>query len=106
MTNVSTAAHNRSIAARLNFPSKAFIDGSWQVAASGDVFENLNPATNEVLGTVASCDARDVDRAVAAARRSFEDGVWSRVAPDERKTVLLRLADLVRANAEELAVME
>jgi acyl-CoA reductase-like NAD-dependent aldehyde dehydrogenase len=106
MTSASSAADYHTIANRLAFPSKAYIDGGWHAAASGKVFENTNPATGAILGTVAHCDAADVDRAVAAARRAFEDGVWSRAAPEERKAVLLRLADLVRANAEELAVME
>jgi acyl-CoA reductase-like NAD-dependent aldehyde dehydrogenase len=106
MTSASSAADYHTIANRLAFPSKAYIDGGWHKAASGKVFENTNPATGAILGTVAHCDAADVDRAVAAARRAFEDGVWSRAAPEERKAVLLRLADLVRANAEELAVME
>jgi aldehyde dehydrogenase (NAD+)/gamma-glutamyl-gamma-aminobutyraldehyde dehydrogenase len=70
------------------------------------MFETRNPATARPLGAVAACDAADVDRAVAAARRVFEAGTWSRAAPEERKQVLLALADLVRAHAEELAVME
>jgi aldehyde dehydrogenase (NAD+)/gamma-glutamyl-gamma-aminobutyraldehyde dehydrogenase len=96
----------RSIAARLKLPSQAFIDGKFRPAASGKVFENINPATGEVLGTVAHCDAADVDAAVAAARRVFEAGSWSRAAPEARKEVLLKLADLVRAHKEELATLE
>src|SRR5947199_98322 len=106
MSVYKSAAAYRAIADRLTLPSQAYIDGAWQAAASGRVFENGDPATGAVLGLVAHCDAADVDRAVAAARRVFEDGVWSRAAPEERKAVLLRLADLVRANAEELAVLE
>ncbi|WP_029352170.1 aldehyde dehydrogenase [Bosea sp. 117] len=106
MSAYKSAEQYRDIASRLAIPSKAFIDGEWQAAASGNVFENIDPATGTMLGLVASCDGGDVDRAVRAARRSFEDGGWSRAAPEERKAVLLRLADLVRANAEELAVLE
>jgi aldehyde dehydrogenase (NAD+)/gamma-glutamyl-gamma-aminobutyraldehyde dehydrogenase len=106
MSEAKTAADYRQIAARLKLPSQAFIDGEWRTAASGKTFDNVNPATGEILGAVAHCDAADVDVAVKAARRAFEDGVWSRRAPEERKAVLLRLADLVRAHAEDLAVME
>lgn len=100
------AAHYAAIAARLALPSLAFIDGALCPAADGAVFENLNPATGAVLGTVAHCGAADVDRAVRAARRAFNDGGWSRAAPEHRKAVLLKLAALVRAHAEELATLE
>ena len=96
----------RSIAGRLKPPSLAFIGGKFRPAASGKVFENINPATGEVLGTVAHCDAADVDAAVTAAHRVFEEGTWSRAAPEARKEVLLKLANLVRAHKEELATLE
>ena len=106
MSLYRSAEHYHGVAGGLALPGRAFIDGDWSAAASGAVFENVNPATGAIIGTVASCDAADVDRAVRAARRSFDDGAWSRAAPEERKAVLLKLADLVRANAEELAVLE
>ena len=96
----------RSIAAGLRMPSQAFIDGAFRPAASGAVFENVNPATGQILGTVAHCGPADVDAALTAARRVFEAGTWSRAAPEARKEVLLRLADLVRAHKEELATLE
>ena len=70
------------------------------------MFENINPATAEVLGTVSHCDHLDVDIAVKAARKSFDNGEWSRCAPEIRKEVLMKLADLIRQNADELAVIE
>ena len=106
MQETTDAARYREIAARLAPPSGAFIDGRSRPAASGRVFENENPATGAVLGPVAHCDAEDVDLAVRAARRAFREGVWSRAAPERRKEVLLRLAELVRRDAEELAVLE
>ncbi|MFK8252954.1 aldehyde dehydrogenase [Ancylobacter terrae] len=106
MSAYKSADQYRTIAGGLAVPSKAFIDGAWHAAASGKVFENIDPATGAVLGVVAACDGADVDLAVAAARRSFEAGVWSRAAPEERKAVLLKLASLVREHAEELAVLE
>ena len=90
----------------LTFQTKAFIGGKLVDAASGRTFESVNPATNAHLATVAECDVEDVNRAVAAARHAFDSGVWSRTAPGDRKAVLLRLADLIRANLDDLALME
>src|SRR5260370_42445703 len=71
------------------------IDGKWVDAASGKKFETHNPATGELLATVAEGDAEDINRAVAAARRAFE-GQWSRGKPFERQAMLLKLAAPVR----------
>jgi aldehyde dehydrogenase (NAD+)/gamma-glutamyl-gamma-aminobutyraldehyde dehydrogenase len=106
MTEAKTAEFYRRKAGAVQIPGRAFIDGKYCPAISGAVFENINPATGEAFGTVASCDAADVDLAVAAGRRAFEAGSWARAAPETRKQVLLRLADLVRAHAEELAILE
>jgi 4-(gamma-glutamylamino)butanal dehydrogenase len=95
-----------AIAARPTMRTQVFIDGSFADAASGETFATENPATGEVLAHVASGGAQDIDRAVAAARRSFEDGRWSRMAPADRKTVLLRFADAIEANSEELATLD
>jgi aldehyde dehydrogenase (NAD+)/gamma-glutamyl-gamma-aminobutyraldehyde dehydrogenase len=100
------AVHFHALAGRLALPRHAFIDGALVPAAGGRTFVNLNPGTGAVLGEVSHCDAADVDTAVRAARRAFDGGVWSRAAPEHRKSVLLRLAELVRAHAEELAVLE
>lgn len=100
------AAHYRAIAGRLALPAGAFIDGRLALPADGKLLETVNPATGEVLTTIAHCQPADVDRAVAAARRAFRDGGWSRSAPELRKAVLLRLAELIRTHATELAVLE
>ncbi|MFG1422374.1 aldehyde dehydrogenase [Roseixanthobacter liquoris] len=96
----------KAAAASLSFRTQVFIDGKTQPAASGETFAAVNPATGEVLAQVASGGAADIDRAVASARKSFESGVWSRIAPAERKAVLLKLADLMRANRVELALLD
>ncbi|MCV7420734.1 aldehyde dehydrogenase family protein [Mycobacterium yunnanensis] len=83
--------------------TQAYIDGAFVDASDGSTFANISPATNEVLNEVAACTAQDVDTAVAAARRAFDAGHWSRIAPADRKAVLLRFADLVEQHAEELA---
>ena len=84
---------------------RLFIDGQWVEARSGRTFQTHNPATGEVLADVAEGDAADIDRAVEAARRAFE-GPWSKWRPAERQALLLRLADLVEANIEELATLD
>ncbi len=86
--------------------TQAFIDGRSVPAKSGATFECINPATGQPLAAVASCDAADVEEAVAGARRAFDDGRWSRRAPSARKKVLLRFAELIRKHREELALTE
>ena len=94
------------IAANLKFPSGIFLDGAFAPAQSGATFETCNPFDGSVLGTVPACDSADVDIAVASARAAFESGVWSDQHPSARKAVLAKLADLIEADLEELAVME
>ncbi len=84
---------------------RMLIDGKWLEAASGKTFETFNPATGELLATVAEGDAEDIDRAVAAARRAFE-GPWSKFKPFKRQNLLLKLADLVDKHFEELADLD
>lgn len=104
MTLTKDSAHR--IAAGLKPRTLAFIDGAFAPAADGATFDTVNPATGKVIAAVAHCGTADVDRAVAAARRVFEAGTWSRAHPEERKEVLIRLANLVRDHAQELAVLE
>ena len=78
----------------------ALIDGVLQGAQSGATFEDISPMDGRKLADVAACDAADVDAAVAAARAAFERGVWAEQAPEKRKRVLLRFAELIeRATA-------
>jgi gamma-glutamyl-gamma-aminobutyraldehyde dehydrogenase len=102
----TTLEHWVRRASELQPPARAFIDGEPRDASSGLTFASINPATEEKLADVAACDGDDVDLAVAAARRAFERGSWSGSAPSERKRVLARLADLIRAHAEELALLD
>ena len=104
MTHTNTDWHARACALAIN--GNAFIDGRYLPAASGATFDCVSPIDGRILAPVASTDAADVDRAVAAARRSFDSGVWSRRAPRERKKVLLRFAQLIEQHAEELALLE
>ncbi|MBY5570713.1 aldehyde dehydrogenase [Rhizobium leguminosarum] len=106
MGDLLTHDEYKAIAAELQIPTQAFIDGSFRPAMSEKTFETVNPATGKVLANVASCSAEDVDFAVQKARDAFEDGRWSRLHPGERKEILIRLAKLIKRNARELAVLE
>jgi len=96
----------RERASTLQLRTEAFIDGKYQPAASGETFVCINPATGKSIGQIAACSSRDVDVAVASARRAFEDGHWSRMAPGSRKKILLRFSELIRKHREELALTE
>lgn len=106
MGNLLTHDEYKAIAARLEYPTQAFIDGRFRPSVSGKTFQTTNPATGKVLAEVASCGAEDVDLAVQKARDAFEDGRWSRLHPAERKEILIRLTKLMKRNAHELAVLE
>ncbi|HEX6571962.1 MAG TPA: aldehyde dehydrogenase family protein, partial [Steroidobacteraceae bacterium] len=96
--------HDRAAALQVN--GQAFIDGRYVAAASGATFDDVSPIDGRVIASVASTDRADVDRAVAAARRAFEQGVWARQPPRERKRVLQRFAELILAHGDELALLE
>src|ERR1700751_464700 len=87
-------------------PGKLLIDGQW--VDGSKKFATINPSTEEVLTEVAEASAADVDRAVQAARRAFEDrnGPWRRLSASERGCLIWKLADLVEKNIEELAELE
>ncbi len=87
-------------------PVKMLIGGQWVESASGKTFETMNPSTGEVLAHVAEGDSEDVNRAVTAARKAFESGPWPKLTPSQRGRLLLKLADLIEQNAEELAQLE
>lgn len=92
--------------AALAYRTQAFIDGKFVAARSGKTFDCISPIDGTVLAQVAEGDAADIDLAVRAARRAFEAGVWSGLAPARRKRVLLKWVGLLREHAEELALLE
>jgi gamma-glutamyl-gamma-aminobutyraldehyde dehydrogenase len=94
------------LAGNLQLRTGVFIDGGFRAAASGATFDSINPATGEVLASVAAADEVDVDAAVVAARASFESGVWSKTSPAHRKRVLIRLAELMIEHRAELALLD
>jgi acyl-CoA reductase-like NAD-dependent aldehyde dehydrogenase len=87
-------------------PTKLLIGGKWVAPKSGKTFETINPANEEVLALVAEGDKADVDEAVKAARKAFEDGKWATMGPHQRTRYLLKLADVIEQHADELAELE
>ncbi|MGO4126713.1 aldehyde dehydrogenase family protein [Inquilinus sp. YAF38] len=85
---------------------KLLIDGKWVAARSGQTFPVEDPATEEVITHVPAGDKADIDAAVAAARRAFETGPWSRISPAERSRLVWRLGDLLEQHADEFAELE
>jgi len=86
---------------------KMLINGKWVAAASGKTFPTYNPATGEVLAMVAEGDKEDIDRAVAAARKAFEnDSPWRRMTASERGRLIWKLGDLIDKHTEEFATLE
>ena len=96
----------RERAAQVKVQTQAFIGGRSVDAVSGATFDNLNPATGQLLCKVAAGDAADIDAAVRSARAAFEKGSWSRQAPSRRKRVLQKFAELLLKHKEELALLE
>ena len=87
-------------------PKKLFIGGRWTDAADGKTFETRDPATGEVLAKVAEAGVEDVDRAVAAARKSFDRGEWRELPPAERARALWKIGDMIEERADEFAQLE
>ena len=83
-----------------------FINGKWQNSVSGKTFESLNPATGETLATVHEAGKEDVDAAVMAARKAFDEGYWSKMSAASRSRLIYKLADLMEENKDELAQLD
>ncbi len=94
------------VAAWLRRPKRNLIDGRWTPAASGKSFKVLNPADASLLCEVPDSEREDVNRAVNAARRAFEQGPWRRLTPSERGRLLWRIGELLLAHADEFAELE
>src|SRR5205823_4891591 len=97
---VEDRRHDRGARERVR---PAQIGGRWADAADGKTFETVDPATGEVLARVAEAGAEDIDRAVAAARKSFDRGTWRDLPPAERAKVLWKIGDMIEERANEFA---
>src|ERR1700755_3507506 len=87
-------------------PGSLLLDGKW--VDSAKKFDTINPATGEVLTQIAEASSSDVDQAVSAARRAFEDrnGAWRKLSASERGRLIWKLSDLVEKHMDELAELE
>jgi aminomuconate-semialdehyde/2-hydroxymuconate-6-semialdehyde dehydrogenase len=83
-----------------------FIQNQPVESVDGSVFPDVNPFSGQSWASVALADAADVERAVTAARRAFDDGPWPRMSPDERGSHLTALADLIDRHADDLARLD
>jgi acyl-CoA reductase-like NAD-dependent aldehyde dehydrogenase len=90
----------------LSYRNQAFIGGKFQPSLTGKTFDCVNPATGQVLTKVAACEQADVDAAVKAARAAFDKGTWANMPPANRKRIMLKLAELMMKNRDELALLE
>jgi acyl-CoA reductase-like NAD-dependent aldehyde dehydrogenase len=86
--------------------ARMFINGKFVDAISGQTFDSISPRDNRVIAKVAAGDTADVNLAVQAGLRAFESGVWREMNPRDKKTVMLKWADLIRENQEALALLE
>ncbi|MEM1163442.1 MAG: aldehyde dehydrogenase [Pseudomonadota bacterium] len=105
MSDLLTRDEYAALAASIDYPKAAFIDGKFR-PGKGAKLKTANPATGAAIVTIAACNAKDVDLAVQKAREAFDQGHWSKLHPSERKDVLIRLVKLMTRNRRELAVME
>jgi aldehyde dehydrogenase (NAD+) len=106
LERAAQGAKNSAALAFLRAPKQLLIGGKWVPAASGKTFETVNPANEEVLALIAEGDKADIDAAVKAARKAFEEGKWPSMGPHQRARLLFKIADLIDAHAEELAELE
>ncbi|HBX40943.1 MAG TPA: aldehyde dehydrogenase PuuC, partial [Marinobacter adhaerens] len=102
----TSQAEWQALATNLTLEGRAYLNGAYQWAASGETFTSVSPIDGRELASIASCDQSDADQAVRAARAAFEAGIWSQLAPAKRKAVLLRFAELIEAHGDELALLE
>ena len=107
MTRISAQPdYSEAVQAFLQRAPKLFIDGEWVDSSHDRTIAVFDPSTGREIARVADASDADVDRAVAAARRAFDDGRWSGLAPYARQRIIEKLADLIEANIPELAELE
>src|ERR1700680_1105665 len=103
---VATTEKTRTLKPQVKAQYPMLIGGKWVDSASGKTFATVNPATGETLCQVAEGDKADIDLAVKAARKAFEEGPWPKMNASERGRLINKLADLIEQNREELAALE
>jgi phenylacetaldehyde dehydrogenase len=100
-------SHEQQAESFVTAEHKLLIDGEWVPSASGETFETLNPATEEKLADVAHGKEEDIERAIKAARKAFEDGSeWRTMNASDRGRVIWKISELIEENGDELAMLE
>ena len=107
-TATATATLPRRPTKARKFQTQLLIDGQWRDSVSGKTFKTIDPATEEVITEIAMGDAADIDLAVKAARKAFDDrkGAWRKMDARDRGRLMNRLADLIEKHIDELAELE
>jgi len=106
MLSYPDATQIAQIQADLSSNARLFIDGAYVPSQSGETMPVENPATGEVIAHAACAQQADIDKAVRAARRAFDEGPWRTMPAPERARILHRFADLIEAAGDELALIE
>src|SRR5690606_30962213 len=88
------------------FEARHLIDGRWQDSTDGAISERISPSHGVVVSRAAKGGEAEAEAAIAAARAAFDDGRWSALSGKDRATVLLKVADLIEANVERMALIE
>jgi 4-guanidinobutyraldehyde dehydrogenase/NAD-dependent aldehyde dehydrogenase len=101
-----TKADWQAAAKALKIDGRAFINGGSVAALSGETRPTFNPGTGQELAQVAYCGVEDAELAIRSARAAFDSGVWSEMAPSDRKMVMVRWAELIEKHRDELALLE
>ncbi|WP_434940241.1 aldehyde dehydrogenase [Shewanella sp. HL-SH8] len=106
MSSPTNRSEWEQLAKSITINGKAMINGEYQAAHSDETFDCISPIDGRLLAKVASCDYIDANKAVANGKAVFEAGTWSQLAPVKRKAIMIRFADLLEQNADELALLE
>jgi len=106
MATISTTQIDPRVLSFIEKPRKMLINNKWVDAVSGKNFPTYDPSTGEVLAQVAEGDRADIDLAVKAARKAFDEGPWRKMTPSERGRLIWKLGDLIDQHLEEFAFLE
>src|SRR5437763_1197595 len=106
MATISTTQIDPRVLSFIEKPRKMLINNKWVDAVSGKTFPTYDPSTGEVLAQVAEGDREDINLAVKAARKAFDQGPWRKMTPSERGRLIWKLGDLIEAHLDEFAYLE